>query len=121
MRTGFTSQEAFTFAKKYGKFHFLILKRNQTNAKIEGLNLKYEVYKELYDKIDNMMVLSRKNEIKFEHIEKFCDTLIDIQNNFAKEFKYVEQSSFTMKKVKSKFFIFYFFVLYFCFFFKMTE
>jgi len=63
------------------------------------LNFKYEVYKELYDKIDNMMVLSRKNEIKFEHIEKFCDTLIDIQNNFAKEFKYIDQSSFTMKNV----------------------
>lgn len=46
-----------------------------------------------------MMVLSRKNEIKFEHIEKFCDTLIDIQNNFAKEFKYIDQSSFTMKNV----------------------
>lgn len=74
-------------------------KRNQTNAKIEGLNLKYEVYKELYDKIDNMMVLSRKNEIKFEHIEKFCDTVIDIQNNFAKEFKFIEQSSFSMKNV----------------------
>ncbi len=46
------------------------------------------------------MVLSRKNEIKFEHIEKFCDILIDIQNNFAKEFKYIDHSSFTMKNVK---------------------
>lgn len=80
-------------------------KRNQTNAKIEGLNLKYEVYKELYDKVDNMMVLSRKNEIKFEHIEKFCDTLIDIQNNFAKEFKFIEQSSFNMKNVSFIIFI----------------
>lgn len=45
------------------------------------------------------MVLSKKNEIKFEHIEKFCDNLIDIQNNFAREFKYIEESSFLMKNV----------------------
>lgn len=79
-------------------FIYLII-RNQTNAKIEGLNFKYEIYKELYDKIDNMMVLSRKNEIKFEHVEKFCDNLIDIQNNLAREFSIVERSSFNMKNV----------------------
>jgi hypothetical protein len=108
LKTGFIFQETFTSEKKFGKFHYIILIRNQTNAKIEGLNLKYEVYKELYDKIDNMMVLSRKNEIKFEHIEKFCDTLIDIQNNFAKEFKFIEQSSFTMKSVLIKVILFFF-------------
>ena len=74
-------------------------KRNQTNAKIEGLDLKYLVYKELYDKIDNMNLLSKMKEIKFEHIEKFCDTLIDIQNNLSKEFKYIDISLFKMKNV----------------------
>lgn len=98
---GFFFQRIFTSEKKFGNKIFLIIfkLRQQSNAKIEGLNFKYEIYKELYDKIDNMMVLSKKNEIKFEHIEKFCDNLIDIQNNFAREFKFIEESSFLMKNV----------------------
>lgn len=62
--------------------------------------MKHLVYKELYDKIDNMKLLSKMNEIKFEHIEKFCDTLIDCQNNLSREFKYIEVSLFKMKIVK---------------------
>jgi hypothetical protein len=62
-----------------------------------------------------MKLLSKMNEIKFEHIEKFCDTLIDIQNNLSREFKYIDISLFKMKNVK--FFKKFLFIFYFCLFF----
>jgi hypothetical protein len=37
-----------------------------------------------------LKILSDKNVIKLENIEKFCDMLIDIQNSFAKEFSFVK-------------------------------
>lgn len=46
-----------------------------------------------------MKLLSKMKEIKYEHIEKFCDVLIDIQNNLSKEFKYIDMSCFKMKNV----------------------
>jgi hypothetical protein len=41
-----------------------------------------------------LKILSDKNVIKIENIEKFCDLLIDIQNNFAKELSFIRPSSF---------------------------
>jgi hypothetical protein len=70
---------------------------NQLNAKIEGLHQKYEAYKTITEKIDNLLILSKNNVIKMENIQKFCDTLIDIQNNFSSDFPCVKSSHFTSK------------------------
>ncbi len=40
------------------------------------------------------MILSKKSVINIENIDKFCDMLIDIQNNFSKEFSFIKPSSY---------------------------
>ena len=70
--------------------HFIteIFNRFQPNGKIEALSQKYELYKTLYEKIDNLMILCRNHVINIENIDKFCDLTIEIQNNFSKEFSF---------------------------------
>lgn len=67
----------------------------QFNAKIEGLNQKYEAFKTISEKIDDLLILAKHNVIKMENIEKFCDLLIDIQNNFSKEFSFIKPSIYS--------------------------
>ena len=71
----------------------------QNNGKIDGLHQKYEAYKAIFEKIDNLMILSKNNVINIENIDKFCDMLLDIQNNFSKEFSYIKpcDQSFSIK------------------------
>jgi hypothetical protein len=61
------------------------------------LHQKYEAFKAIFEKIDNLMILSKNNVIKMENIEKFCDMLIDIQNNFAKDINYIKPCNFALK------------------------
>lgn len=75
----------------------------QTNAKIECLHQKYEAFKLILEKIDNLMILSRNNVIKLENVDKFLDMLVDIQNNFSKELKYISPSKFQIRNVSSCF------------------
>ncbi len=78
----------------------LLIKTNsrfQQNGKIEALNQKYEVYKTLYEKIDNLMILCRNNVINIENIDKFCDLTIEIQNNFSKEFSFIKPCAHSFK------------------------
>ena len=63
-----------------------------------------------------MKLLSKMNEIKFEHVEKFCDTLIDVQNNLSKEFKYIDMSLFKMKNVNKFYILFIIYMKYLIFF-----
>jgi len=63
---------------------------NQANAKINGLHQKYEAYKAISEKIDNLRILSEKNVINFENLNKFCDFLVEVQNTFSKEFDYIK-------------------------------
>jgi hypothetical protein len=58
---------------------------------------KYEAFKAISEKIDNLMILSKNNVINIENIEKFCDMLIDIQNNIAKELNYIKPCAFALK------------------------
>jgi hypothetical protein len=62
----------------------------QNNGKIDGLHQKFEAYKAIFEKIDNLMILSKNNVINIENIDKFCDMLVDIQNNFSKEYDYIK-------------------------------
>ena len=73
----------------------------QPNAKITGLHLKYEAYKTIADKIDNLRILFENNNvINMHNINKFCDELIDIQNSFSKEFNYIKPVVNVTKMVK---------------------
>ena len=76
---------------------------NQNNAKIDCLHQKYEAYKAIFEKIDNLMILSKNNVINLENIDKFCDMLIDIQNNFSKEFIFIKHCNYTLKNVQNIF------------------
>lgn len=69
----------------------------QNNGKIEGLHQKYEAFKAIFEKIDNLMILSRNNVINIENIEKFCEMLVDIQNNFSKEFSFIKPLDVVIK------------------------
>lgn len=73
----------------------------QMNAKIELLHQKYETYKLLNDKIDNMLILVRNNVITNENIATFCYIINDIQNNFSKELSYVKPVSFPIRNETS--------------------
>ncbi len=75
--------------------------RFQQNGKIEALNQKYELYKTLYEKIDNLMILCRNNVINFENIDKFCDFTTEIQNNFSKEFAFIKPCTHSLLKTDS--------------------
>ena len=43
----------------------------QNNGKIDGLHQKFEAYKAIFEKIDNLMILSKNNVINIENIDKF--------------------------------------------------
>lgn len=73
----------------------------QMNAKIELLHQKYETYKMLNDKIDNILILVRSNVITNENIATFCYMINDIQNNFSKELKHVKPVSFPIRNETS--------------------
>jgi hypothetical protein len=77
----------------------ILLFRNQTSAKIEGLNQKYECYKVVSDKIDNLNILAMSNVISVENMDKFCDMLIDMQNSFSTDYPYIKPSKYKMKYV----------------------
>ena len=58
---------------------------NQSNAKINYLNQKYDAIYLIYNKIDNLITLEEKKVINFSNLERFVDVLVDIQNSFSKE------------------------------------
>jgi len=63
----------------------------QENAKIAGLHLKYEAYKTISDKMNNLTGLfHNQNVININNVTKFCDDLIEIQNSISKEFTYIK-------------------------------
>jgi hypothetical protein len=73
--------------------------RNQTNAKIDGLHHKYECYKTVSEKIDNLLILSNSKVITLENLDKFCDLLLDIQLSFSREFTFIKQPKNVSKVV----------------------
>ena len=70
----------------------------QFNAKIDYLHQKYETYNVLSSKIENLLILAKKNVIKFENIESFCFLINNIQNNFSNELKIVKPTDYKIKK-----------------------
>jgi hypothetical protein len=102
LKMDFICQKVFSLEERYGKEIKNHLKyRTQSNAKIECLHQKYEAFKALIEKIDNLMILSKSNVINVENIEKFFDMLIDIQNNFSKEFNFIRPCTFSSKTVQN--------------------
>jgi hypothetical protein len=70
----------------------------QPNAKINGLHLKYEAYKTISEKIENLNLLYKHNNvINFNNVEKFCADLGEIQNSLAKEFSQIKPALYSEK------------------------
>ena len=97
----FTNKILTFFAKSFDSGFYLTkdtyLRKEifmQMNAKIELLHQKYETYKILNDKIDNLLIFLKQNAITNENISKFCYIINDIQNNFSKETKSIPPTHF---------------------------
>ena len=57
----------------------------QGPAKIPYIYQKHEALNFIYNKIDNIATLALKGVINSSNFDRFCDTLVDIQNSFSNE------------------------------------
>lgn len=70
----------------------------QSNAKINGLHLKYEAYKTISERIENLNLLYKQyNVININNIEKFCSELAEVQNSLSKEFTHIKPALYSEK------------------------
>ena len=61
----------------------------QENAKIPFLHQKYDVYKNVAKKISDLRTLVESDVISGDNIDGFINYLIDVQNWFSRETKYI--------------------------------
>ena len=79
---------------------------NQYNAHISYLHQKYETEVEVYNKLDNIILLAEKEVIKYSNLIKFCSELNDIQNKLSKEINFINPSHYTIQKEENTYNLF---------------
>jgi len=73
----------------------------QRNAKVNCLHQKYDVCVTITKRIEECMILAKQDAISGDNIEEFINYLIDVQNWFNKNLKYIPACRY-MKHQNSK-------------------
>jgi hypothetical protein len=87
----------FNFFYKIGDKGFFLTKNifikneimRQKNARIFFLHQKYDVIETINKRMEELMILAKQDAISGENIEEFINYLIDVQNWFSNEIRYI--------------------------------
>lgn len=72
------------------------------NAHIEYMNQKYETYNEVYNKLDNLIILAKNNVIKYDNLLKFCSKINEIQNKLSNEMNGMKPSNYNINNLNNE-------------------